>query len=51
VLFVIKYGSFNLLEASGLLQACNGIALLPLVLDFLLSHRIISTCGQKNQNL
>jgi len=27
VLIVLKSGSLNLLEASGLVQACNGIAL------------------------
>jgi len=37
VLIVLKYGSLNLLETSGPVQACNGIALLTYLLTYVLT--------------
>jgi hypothetical protein len=35
---VLKSGSFNLLEPSGAVKACNGIALLLPLLHFMMEH-------------
>jgi len=47
---VLKYGSLSLLETSGLVQACNGIALpLHAFRVDIFGHRLFSEVTNKNK--